>query len=47
MSPTPMTITYFISENGKRVFLVEKYLTSADMILHANNFEGGPNFALL
>ncbi|MDG2444387.1 MAG: nuclear transport factor 2 family protein, partial [Flavobacteriaceae bacterium] len=43
--PNTYDYTYFISENGKRVFLVEKYLTSADMVLHANNFEGGPNFA--
>ncbi len=42
--PNTYDYTYFISENGKRVFLIEKYLTSEDMILHAKNFEGGPNF---
>ena len=43
--PNTYDYTYFISESGKRVFLVEKYFTSADMILHAKNFEGGANFA--
>ena len=30
---------YFISSNGKRVNLVEKYYTSADFVHHLNNFE--------
>ena len=30
---------YFISKNGKKVNLVEKYYTSDDFIHHLNNFE--------
>ena len=30
---------YFISSNGRRVNLVEKYYTSADFVHHLNNFE--------
>lgn len=30
---------YFISSNGKRVNLVEKYYTSSDFVHHLNNFE--------
>ena len=30
---------YFISSNGKKVNLVEKYHTSADFVHHLNNFE--------
>ena len=31
--------SYFISSNGRRVNLVEKYYTSADFVHHLNNFE--------
>jgi hypothetical protein len=34
---------YYISEDGKKVTLIEKYLTSESAIKHADNFEGGPN----
>jgi len=34
---------YYISEDGKKVTLIEKYLTSEAAINHADNFEGGPN----
>ena len=34
---------YYISEDGKKVTLTEKYLTSEAAIKHADNFEGGPN----
>lgn len=34
---------YYISENGKKVTLIEKYLTSEAAIRHADNFEGGEN----
>ena len=34
---------YYISEDGKKVTLIEKYLTSEAAIKHADNFEGGPN----
>ena len=30
---------YFISSDGKRVNLVEKYYTSSDFVHHLNNFE--------
>ena len=30
---------YFISSNGKKVNLVEKYVTSSDFVHHLNNFE--------
>ena len=34
---------YYISEDGKKVTLIEKYLTSEAAIKHADNFEGGQN----
>ncbi|MDG2062223.1 MAG: hypothetical protein P8J67_01450 [Flavobacteriaceae bacterium] len=34
---------YYISEDRKRITLVEKYLNSQAAILHADNFEGGSN----
>ena len=34
---------YYISEDGKKVTLIEKYLTSEAAIKHADNFEGDPN----
>ena len=34
---------YYISEDGKKVTLIEKYLTSEAAIKHADNFEGVPN----
>ena len=34
---------YYISGDGKKVTLTEKYLTSEAAIKHADNFEGGPN----
>ena len=34
---------YYISEDGKKVTLIEKYLTSESAIKHVDNFEGGPN----
>ena len=34
---------YYISEDSKKVTLIEKYLTSEAAIKHADNFEGGPN----
>lgn len=34
---------YYISEDGKKVTLIEKYLTSEAAINHADNFEGGTN----
>ena len=34
---------YYISEDGKRITLIEKYLNSQAAILHADNFEGGSN----
>ena len=34
---------YYISEDQKRITLVEKYLNSQAAILHADNFEGGSN----
>ena len=34
---------YYISEDGKKVTLIEKYLTSEAAIKHTDNFEGGPN----
>ena len=42
--PNTYDYTYFISTDARKVFLLEKYYSSADMILHAQNFEGGPNF---
>ena len=38
--------SYFISEDGKRVTLNEKFRTSEDLILHADKFENGPNIDL-
>lgn len=34
---------YYISPNKKKVTLIEKYNNSEAAILHANNFENGPN----
>jgi len=34
---------YYISQDGKKVTLTEKYLTSEAAIKHADNFEGGPS----
>lgn len=34
---------YYISPNRKKVTLIEKYNNSEAAILHANNFENGPN----
>ena len=34
---------YYISEDQKRITLIEKYLNSQAAILHADNFEGGSN----
>ena len=42
--PNTYDYTYFISTDARKVFLLEKYYSSADMLLHARNFEGGPNF---
>lgn len=37
--PNTYDFGYFISANGKRVNLVEKYYDSADFVHHLNNFE--------
>ena len=37
--PNTYDFGYFISANGKRVNLVEKYYTAADFVFHLNNFE--------
>ena len=34
---------YYISDDGKNVTLIEKYCTSEAALLHADNFENGPN----
>ncbi len=34
---------YYISDDGKKVTLIEKYRTSEAALLHADNFENGPN----
>jgi hypothetical protein len=34
---------YYISLNGKKITLIEKYKNSKAAILHADNFENGPN----
>ena len=34
---------YYISTNGKKITLIEKYKNSKAAILHADNFENGPN----
>ena len=34
---------YYISPNGKKITLIEKYKNSKAAILHADNFENGPN----
>ena len=34
---------YYISSNGKKITLIEKYKNSKAAILHADNFENGPN----
>lgn len=34
---------YYISENSKKITLIEKYKNSEAAILHADNFENGPN----
>jgi len=34
---------YYLSPDGKKITLIEKYLNSEAAILHANNFENGPN----
>jgi hypothetical protein len=37
--PNTYDFGYFISSNGKKVNLVEKYISSADFVYHLNNFE--------
>jgi predicted ester cyclase len=34
---------YYISQNSKKITLIEKYKNSEAAILHADNFENGPN----
>ena len=34
---------YYLSSDQKKVTLIEKYMNSEAAILHANNFESGPN----
>lgn len=41
--PNTYDYSYFISDDGKRVTLIEKFRTSEDLIFHADNFENGPN----
>jgi len=41
--PNTYDYSYFISEDGKRVTLIEKFRTSEDFIFHADKFENGPN----
>jgi hypothetical protein len=37
--PNTYDFGYFISSNGKKVNLIEKYISSADFVYHLNNFE--------
>ena len=41
--PNTYDYSYFISEDGKRVTLIEKFRSSEDFIFHADKFENGPN----
>ena len=41
--PNTYDYSYFISEDGKRITLIEKFRTSEDFIYHVDNFENGPN----
>ena len=34
---------YYISDDGKKMTLIEKYINSEAALLHINNFEKGPN----
>ena len=43
--PNAYDYSYFISEDGKRITLIEKFRTSEDFIYHVDNFENGPNIA--
>lgn len=43
--PNTYDYSYFISEDGKRITLIEKFRTSEDFIYHVDNFENGPNIA--
>ncbi|WP_295834357.1 hypothetical protein, partial [uncultured Winogradskyella sp.] len=43
--PNTYDYSYFISEDGKRITLIEKFRTSEDFIFHVDNFENGPNIA--
>ena len=41
--PNTYDYSYFMSEDGKRITLIEKFRTSEDLIFHADKFENGPN----
>ena len=41
--PNTYDYSYFISEDGKRITLIEKFKTSEDFIFHVEKFENGPN----
>jgi hypothetical protein len=41
--PNTYDYSYFISDDGKRVTLIEKFRSSKDLIFHADKFESGPN----
>ena len=42
--PNTYDYNYSISSNNSKITLLEKYKSSEDVILHADNFENGPNF---
>lgn len=41
--PNTYDYSYFVSKDGKRITLIEKFRTSEDFIFHVENFENGPN----
>lgn len=41
--PNTYDYSYFMSDDGKRITLIEKFRTSEDLIFHADKFENGPN----
>lgn len=41
--PNTYDYSYFISEDDKRITLIEKFRTSEDFIFHVDKFENGPN----
>jgi ketosteroid isomerase-like protein len=42
--PNTYDYNYSISSDNSKITLLEKYKSSEDVILHADNFENGPNF---